>query len=99
MLILVGISAFASAVIVSKSIVDNFASVCLGGRGRLRIFRQAAAGHALLGAKLLRRIRQRGRNDVRRRNANVLLSGNQINQASDLPLCWSCARSVIIPMT
>jgi hypothetical protein len=46
-----------------------------GGGGRLRIFRQAAAGYPLFGAKLLRGIRQRGRNDVGRRDANVLIPG------------------------
>ena len=37
-----------------------------GRGGRLRIFRQTSTCHAFLGAKLLRRVRQRRRNDVSR---------------------------------
>ena len=36
-----------------------------GCGGRVRVFREAAAGDALLGAQLLRRVRQRRRDDVR----------------------------------
>ncbi len=46
-----------------------------GGGGRLRVLRQAAAGYTLLGSQLLRGVRQRGRDDVRGRNAHVLLPG------------------------
>lgn len=38
----------------------------LGGRRRLRVLREAAAGDAFLGAELLRGVQQRGRNDERR---------------------------------
>ena len=45
-----------------------------GRGGRLRIFRQTSTCHAFLGAKLLRRVRQRRRNDVSRWDAHVLIS-------------------------
>ena len=45
-----------------------------GGGGRLRVLRQAPAGHPLQCAQLLRRVRQRRGDDVRRRDANVFLS-------------------------
>ena len=42
-------------------------------RGRLWVFRQAATGHFVLGAQLLRRIRQCGRHDECRWNTYVLI--------------------------
>jgi len=44
-----------------------------GGGGRLRVLRRPAAGHHLLGAQLLRRVRQRRRGDGGRREPDVLL--------------------------
>lgn len=51
-------------------------SASSGGR-RLRVLRQAATCDTFLSAELLRRVRQRGRNDVRGRNVNVLLPDPQ----------------------
>jgi len=48
-----------------------------GGGGRVRVLRKAAAGHHLQRAQLLRRVRQRGRHDERRRDAHVLLPGGR----------------------
>ena len=48
-----------------------------GCGGRVRVFREAAAGDAVLRAQLLRRVRQRRRHDVRRRDAHVLLSNTE----------------------
>lgn len=46
-----------------------------GRRGWLRVLRQTTAGHPVLGAELLRRIRQRWSDDERRRVVNVFLPG------------------------
>ena len=46
-----------------------------GGRGRLRVLCAAPARDGVLRAQLLRRIRQRGRDDVGGRDAHVLLPG------------------------
>merc|ERR1712087_136385 len=48
-----------------------------GGGGRIRVLRKEAAGDGLLGAKLLRRVRQRGRHDERGRHADVLVPDPQ----------------------
>ena len=37
--------------------------VAIGGRGRVRVLREATLGHAVLRAQLLRRVRQRWRHD------------------------------------
>ena len=57
--------------------LTSFLLILPGRRGRLRVLRQAATGHALLRAQLLRGVRQRGRHDVRRRDAHVLIPDPQ----------------------
>ena len=57
----------------------------------LRVFRQAAAGHRLLGAQLLRRVRQRGCDDERRREPHVLLPDPQAGGEAT-PGPWPAAR-------
>ena len=56
--------------------------VCFDGPsgcgGRVRVLRKTAAGDHLLGAQLLRRVRQRRRHDERRRLAHVLLPGKAV---------------------
>lgn len=54
-----------------------------GGGRRLRVLCQAAAGDAVLGSELLRRVWQRGRHDERGRNPDVLLPG--MTQSSPPP--------------
>ena len=44
-----------------------------GRRGRLRVPGEPHARHGLLGAQLLRRVRQRGRHDARQREARLLV--------------------------
>lgn len=51
-----------------------------GGAGRLRVFRQAKAGHSVFGAQLLRRIRQRRRHNVRRRNTDLFVPDSVAGQ-------------------
>ena len=53
--------------------------ICLiaGGRGWVRVFREEVAGDAVLGAELLRRVRQCGRDDEYRRIVNVFFSSAQ----------------------
>merc|ERR1712212_266427 len=48
-----------------------------GGGGRIRVLRQATAGDGVLGAKLLRRVRQRRRHDERGLDADVLVPDPQ----------------------
>lgn len=55
--------------------LDAIIIVSTGGRGRLRVLRQAAAGDAVLGAQLLRRIRQCRRHDDGGLVADVLVPG------------------------
>lgn len=58
-----------------------------GGGGRVRVLREAAAGDAVLGAELLRRVRQRGRHDVRRRDAHVLLPDiKTVREEGEIPI-------------
>ena len=53
-----------------------YVCVCaLGCRGRLRVLREAPAGDAVQRPQLLRRVRQRRRHDVRRRDTHVLFPG------------------------
>jgi hypothetical protein len=67
--------------------------VCLsGGGGRLRVLCQAPAGDSLLGAQLLRRVRQCGRNDERGRDAHVLLPGRMMARTG----IFSCWYSVFV---
>lgn len=49
-----------------------------GGRGRLRVLRQATVGHIVLGPQLLRRVRQCRRYDDGGRIIIVLVPGRQI---------------------
>jgi len=51
-----------------------------GGGGRVRVLRPAAAGDHLQRAQLLRRVRQRGRHDERRRDAHVQLPDPQTSR-------------------
>lgn len=58
-----------------------------GRRGRVRVLRETDARHALQRAKLLRRVRQRGRDDERRRELAVFLPGA-------LSPCFACVAFV-----
>lgn len=57
-----------------------------GRRGWLRVLRQTPAGHFVLGAELLRRIRQCWSDDERRRVVNVFLPGAFRSKSYGLPL-------------
>ena len=52
-----------------------FYSCLIGRRGRVRVLREAAFGDAILGAELLWRVRQRGRDDECGRYIAVFLPG------------------------
>mmetsp|Transcript_7292 Transcript_7292/g.21536 ORF Transcript_7292/g.21536 Transcript_7292/m.21536 type:complete len:308 (+) Transcript_7292:380-1303(+) len=56
-----------------------------GRRGRLRVPVRAAARDHLLGAQLLRRVRQRGGHDGRRRDADVLVPDPQAGREGQAP--------------
>mmetsp|Transcript_7290 Transcript_7290/g.21525 ORF Transcript_7290/g.21525 Transcript_7290/m.21525 type:complete len:308 (+) Transcript_7290:380-1303(+) len=56
-----------------------------GGGGRLRVLRAPAARDHLLGAQLLRRVRQRGGHDGRRRDADVLVPDPQAGREGQAP--------------
>ena len=49
-----------------------------GCRGRIRVFRQEAAGHSVLSPQLLWRVRQCRRDDVCGRDTDVLLPGKNL---------------------
>ena len=57
--------------------MQHFLNLFPGCRGRLRVLRQASAGHTLLRTQLLRRVRQRGRHDERRRDPHVLIPNTE----------------------
>ena len=64
---------FGSDVVASSSTKHDLDLVCRAHQvveDGYEFFAEAAAGHGLLGAQLLRRVRQRGRHDVRRRDAS-----------------------------
>ena len=60
-----------------KKRCNIFSNLFPGCRGRLRVLRQASAGHPLLRTQLLRRVRQRGRHDERRRDPHVLIPNTE----------------------
>lgn len=57
----------------------NLHLVSVGSGGWIWILCKASAGHSLFGSKLLRRIRQRWWNDVRRREPDVLFSSKVLS--------------------
>ena len=64
---------------------SNKTSWSAGGGGWVRVLCQAAAGDHLLGAQLLRGVRQRRRHDERRRDSHVLLPGGSYLSTLAMP--------------